>query len=69
MVYFIQEDIENGFIKVGNANSLYGYNGRIEKIQVGNPRNLELIATIPGDKANSQVLEEQIKEDLQEYHI
>ena len=69
MVYFVQEDIENGFIKVGNANTLYGYHGRIEKIQVGNPRNLELIATIPSDKANSQILEGQIEEDLQEFHI
>ena len=69
MVYFLQEDIEDGFIKVGNANVLYGYHGRIGKLQEGNPRALELIATIPGDKIDSQDLEEQIEQDLQEFHI
>lgn len=71
MVYFVQEDedVEDGFIKIGYANSLYGYHGRLEKIQVGNPRQLEVIATIPGDKINSKYLEKQIKEKLQDFHI
>ena len=70
MVYFVQEDIEDGSIKIGNANNLYGYrNGRIGQLQGGNPRKLELIATIPGDKDPSKDLEKQIKEKLQAFHI
>ena len=70
MVYFVQEDIEDGFIKIGNANNLYGYRGgRIRELQGANPRKLELIATIPGNKDLSEDLEKQIKKELQDFHI
>ena len=64
MVYFLIEDIEYGFIKVGNSDNLYGPSGRLGKLQEGNPRKLCVLATIPADKPHSTALEKQIKKEL-----
>ena len=69
MVYFLLENIESGHIKVGHAKKLYGKRGRLETLQVGNPRRLLPIATIDGNNKDSKKLEKQIKKDLNDYNV
>ena len=67
MVYFIQEDCTDGFIKVGEANRLFGKDGRLQVLNQGNPYGFNVIATISGKKRFSQLLEKQILADLQAF--
>ena len=53
MVYFVQEDAQNGFIKVGETLRLRGKDGRLQVLNQGNPYGLKIIATIPGEKKYS----------------
>ena len=69
MVYFIQEDCTDGFIKVGEANRLSGKDGRLQVLNQGNPYGFNVIATIPGEKPASQLLEKQILADLQAFNF
>ncbi|MDD3814370.1 MAG: GIY-YIG nuclease family protein [Desulfocapsaceae bacterium] len=61
MIYFIQENT-NGPIKVGTCVAL---DQRINQLQTGNPRLLQVIKTIPGHTAR----EAQIRKDLKQFHI
>lgn len=61
MIYFIQED-KDGPIKVGTCVSL---KQRINQLQTGNPRLLNVIKIIPGHTAR----EAQILKDLKKFHI
>ena len=67
MVYFVQEDTQDGFIKVGETLRLIGENGRLQTLNQGNPYGLKIIATIPGEKKSSQSLEKKILVDLQAF--
>ena len=69
MVYFLQENRENGFIKVGETIRLHGVDGRLQVLRQGNPYGFKVIATCPGNKAESQILEAKIKEDLQAHNF
>lgn len=62
MIYFLIEDIENGFVKVGHSENPPE---RIGQLQQGNPRKLQLIATIDA----SDTLEYQIKAEFRKFHI
>lgn len=69
MVYFIQEDRTDGLIKVGEANRLFGRDGRLQVLNQGNPYGFKVIATIFGNKGFSQLLEKQILADLQTFNF
>ena len=61
MVYFIQEDTKDGFIKIGQTSGeLVGKDNRLQVLSQGNPHGFKIIASVPGGRD----LEKQIHKDL-----
>ena len=67
MVYFLQEKRKNGFVKVGETGDLHE---RLGNLRQGNPYGFYVLATIHGNKSDSEDLEKRIKEeDLKEFRF
>lgn len=58
LVYFIQEDVPQGPIKIGHG---WRVLDRLRGLQVGNPRPLCLVATMRGGKAAERELHARFK--------
>lgn len=58
MIYFIQEDKQNGRIKIGYTSR--NPEKRLSALQTGNPDKLVLLGTMKGDQRTERVLHKQL---------